>query len=71
MSFFVWYDESPTKTVEAKIHDAVGAYITRFTHRPLLVLVNGSGQPGVDGIEVRSEATVQPNNVWVRLEDGD
>ena len=71
MSFLVWYDESPTKTVKAKIQDAVSVYVKRFTHRPLLVLVNAGDQQGVDGVEVRNDSMVQPNNVWLRLEDGD
>ena len=71
MSFLVWYDESPTKTVQAKIQDAVGAYVRRFTHRPLLALVNSIDQQEVKGVEVRSDSMVQPNNVWLRLEDGD
>lgn len=71
MSFLVWYDESPTKTAKAKIQDAVSAYVRRFTHHPLLVLVNAGDQHRVDGIEVRNDSMVQPNNVWLRLEDGD
>ena len=71
MSFLVWYDESPTKTAEAKIEDAVNAYVRRFTHRPLLALVNAGDQDAVDGVEVRNDSMVQPNNVWLRLEDGD
>ena len=49
----------------------VSAYVRRFTHRPLLVLVNAGDQHGVDGIEVCNDSMVQPNNVWLRLEDGD
>jgi hypothetical protein len=71
MSYLVWYDESPTKTAKARIQDAVSAYVKRFTHRPLLVLVNAGDQQGVDGVEVRNDNMVQPNNVWVRLEDDD
>lgn len=71
MRFLVWYDESAKKTAEEKIHDAVAAYVGRFTHHPNLVLVNPIDQYGVDGVVVRSERTVQPNNFWVGLEDND
>ena len=70
MRFLVWYDENTKKTAQEKGQEAVAAYVGRFTHRPKLVLVNPVDQYLADGIVVRSEGTIQPNNFWVQLEDG-
>jgi hypothetical protein len=69
MHYLVWYDESAKKSASEKIQEAIAAYITRFAIAPNLVLVNSADQVAVDGVLIRSERTVQPNNFWVGMRD--
>jgi hypothetical protein len=71
MNYLVWYDESAQKSAAEKIQDAMTAYVARFAIAPTLVLVNGADQALVDGVLIRSERTVQPNNFWVGMQHND
>ncbi len=69
MNYLVWYDESAKKSAAEKIQEAIAAYVARFAIAPNLVLVNSADQAQVDGVLIRSERTVQPNNFWVGVND--
>jgi hypothetical protein len=69
MLFFVWYDDSPKKLTDDKLHEAIAAYVERFQTRPTLVLINTADQLERTDITVRSERTVQPNTFWLGHED--
>lgn len=63
-----WFDDS-TKPTDAKITEAIGAYIDRFGCRPNMLLVHESVTATVAGIQVRPVTYVRRNNFWVGWED--
>lgn len=64
-----WYDDTPKKTAQMKIEEAVAAYVSRFHSRPNVVLVNEQDRADVNGVAVRSETYMVRNNFWVGWED--
>jgi len=65
MNFLVWYDPDARRSIVEKIQDAQAAYRRRFSATPNLVLVSAGEGAVLEGVEVRSERTVQPHNFWV------
>ncbi len=65
-----WFDDNTKKTAEAKIVEAIAAYVGRFKTRPNVVLVNEADRAvGVKGVTVRCEGYIRRNNFWVGYED--
>ncbi|MBC8161687.1 MAG: hypothetical protein H7Z42_10760 [Roseiflexaceae bacterium] len=67
--YYGWFDDNPKMTVEAKILDAIDAYVRRFHKRPNVVLVNESEITEVAGMIIRAEQFIRRNNFWVGYED--
>ena len=63
-----WFDDS-RKPVVNKIQDAINAYVERFGYRPAVVLVSAAdaqaaGVERIDGVPIRAESYIRPNNFW-------
>ena len=65
--YLMWFDDTK-KPTPAKIAEAVAAYRERFKYAPTVVLTSERDRVDVEGIEVRSEAFIRPNNFWVGAE---
>ncbi len=63
-----WHDDNPKKSAELKITEAVDAYMDRFKMRPNVVLVNEVDVAEIQGLKVRAESYIRPNNFWVGWE---
>ena len=63
-----WFDDNPKKSTEAKINEAIAAYVERFDYRPNIVLVNEADRVDVRGVTVRSEGYIRRNNFWIGTE---
>lgn len=68
MMYSGWFDDS-RKPVANKIQDAIDAYVERFGYRPVVVLVSAAdaqaaGVERVDGVPIRAEGYIRPNNFW-------
>jgi hypothetical protein len=70
--YFVWYDDNPKKTVEAKIDEAVLHYKQRYGQNPNICMLNEAAQPTDyetathnDGVKVLRAKNVPQNYFWV------
>lgn len=64
-----WYDDTPKKSAEEKIEEAVQRFIAKFGERPTVCLVSPGSAVGFDGLEVKTAAYVRPNHFWVGREE--
>jgi hypothetical protein len=72
MLYLGWYDDSKTPVVD-KIAAGAAAYLARFRTPATVCLCNEVDRQQiveVDGMQVRTEATVNKNNFWIGR-DGD
>lgn len=69
LQYFVWYDDNPKLPVMDKIQAAIAAYVTRFSMRPNVVLVNVADHTSATDMTIRSVRHVPPNTFWVGVED--
>ena len=78
-SGLLWFDNSPRPLVE-KIEDAAVRYQHKFGVRPNRAFIHGHDIPGgnpeqlpvidtLNGIEIESKMTIQPNYVWVGVDE--
>lgn len=67
--YLLWYDDNAKKATQAKIEEAVNAYVARFKSQPNIVLVHETEQASIPGILVRSARYVRRNNFWVGWEE--
>ncbi|NOK64252.1 MAG: hypothetical protein GFH27_549323n9 [Chloroflexi bacterium AL-W] len=73
--FLGWFDDSKNLTTTQKISEAITAYIKRFKKTPNVVVVNEADRASlanpelVEGVAVRSESYMVPNNFWVGREE--
>ncbi|HMO56036.1 MAG TPA: hypothetical protein PKC19_01670 [Roseiflexaceae bacterium] len=65
----MWFDDSTKKATDAKIEEAIAAYMKHFKSRPNVVLVNIADRVEYPGMRVRCESYVRPNNFWVGWEE--
>ena len=65
--YLMWFDDTK-KPTPAKIAEAIAAYRERFGRPPTVVLTSEADRVDVEGIEVRSETFIRPNNFWVGAE---
>ena len=64
-----WFDDSAKRGARDKIRDAIDAYVARFGYRPAVVLISTAdaqtaGVERVDGVPIRAEGYIRPNNFW-------
>lgn len=70
MSYLGWFDDNGKKPAQTKIAEACAAYVERYQTHPNVVLVNERDRAEVDGLLVRVESYIRPNNFWVGFEYG-
>ena len=63
--FLGWFDDTPKKSVQTKIEEAVERYIAKFGEDPNVCLVNSADAATVKNLEIRPVAYVRPNHFWV------
>lgn len=63
--FLGWFDDTPKKSVESKIEEAIERYITKFGEDPNICLVNSADNAAYKNLEVRAVEYVRPNHFWV------
>jgi hypothetical protein len=63
--FLGWFDDTPKKSVQSKIEEAVERYIAKFGEDPNVCLVNAADTATFNNLEVRPVAYVRPNHFWV------
>ncbi len=73
--FFVWYDDNPKKSLNAKIDEAVLRYKQKYGTVPNVCMLSDKTQAsdysniGSNlGIEVRTAKNVQQNYFWIGRE---
>lgn len=63
--FLGWYDDTPKKSVQEKLDEAVERYLMKFGEAPDLCLVNQKDLTERPDLEVRAVEYVRPNHFWV------
>lgn len=67
--FLGWYDDTPKKSAEQKIEEAIERFVSKFGEQPDVCLVNAANMVGIEGIEVKTASYVRPNHFWVGKEE--
>lgn len=72
-SGLLWYDNSKTKSIAAKIEDAARRYQEKFGTTPDTCFVNPSDldsqaktKPNLK-IHIATKATIMPNHIWLGI----
>ena len=60
-----WFDDTPKKSSEVKIEEAVERYVAKFGERPNVCLVNLADMAAFGDIEIKAVDYVRPNHFWV------
>jgi hypothetical protein len=63
--FLGWFDDTPKKSVESKIEEAIERYIAKFGEAPNICLVNSADTAPFKKLEIRAVTYVRPNHFWV------
>ncbi len=63
--FLGWFDDTPKKSVETKLEEAVERYLAKFGEKPDLCLVSQKDAVSLSDLEVRVVDYVRPNHFWV------
>jgi hypothetical protein len=63
--FLGWFDDTPKKSVQSKIEEAVERYVAKFGEDPNICLVNSADATTYETLEVRPVPYVRPNHFWI------
>ena len=63
--FLGWFDDTPKKSVQAKLEEAVERYVAKFGEAPDICLVSAADATQYPGLDVRVADYVRPNHFWV------
>jgi hypothetical protein len=63
--FLGWFDDTPKKSVEKKLEEAIERYLEKFGTEPDICLVSSKDATEFPGLEVRVTEYVRPNHFWV------
>ncbi len=67
----LWFDNSPTDTLETKIKRSMAYYRRKYNIDPNLCFVHPtmvSEEPHVDGITIKTNRSIRPNHFWMGVE---
>lgn len=69
----LWFDNDPTRDLEAKVSRAVQHYQRKYGRAPDLCIVhpNTAGQGGAraGGVSIQTSKSVLPNHFWIGLRE--
>jgi len=68
----LWFDKNPNTSLAEKIQAAADYYKAKYGRAPNLCFVHPSLKDGISTvgeIEVRTLATIRPNNLWLGVDD--
>ncbi len=69
---WLWYDNDPKKTLEAKLAEAAQRYKLKFGIEPSVCYINpaqlGSKEAAKGKVKLISASAVSPNYLWLEIE---
>jgi hypothetical protein len=63
--FLGWFDDTPKKSVDKKLEEAVERYIAKYGETPDVCLVSATDATHYPGLDIRVTEYVRPNHFWV------